>query len=203
MAKKAISNVMIIAALASMIGCQSPSVPQPEGSAKKIEHESAEACAKVQEFIGKYEKSDIHGKARTINEIYNGKAILVPFSYEYPWKGSKNYGKVTVGIEGRIGVYFKEGKKPVAEFELDNEPIPITFRNGRMYSGFMESQFLRVPKGYSVLITKSPIEGPGQLNDMLLGLRRYAKGNPDLKIDPKSIHTGVRDGLLRIGYAPR
>ena len=198
-----LSNAVLAGLLASMLGCDSPTAPPNQNSAPtKISDGTKESQlynSRLQELIAEYNSGDLEKKDKIINDLYGGRARLVPFSYKYHWKGSKEYGNVMVGIEGRIGVYYKDKarKKTLSEFELDNEPIGLTVcNNGIVCPSVFGKHNIKVPEGYSVLIVQNPIDNR-HIEPMLWALGQFGKKYPDLGIAPRGV-VSVREPLITL-----
>jgi len=182
--RRGISLSMLAAALAA---CDSQHISQDKPKEHIEQAEKREFLDKdLDAFVAKYNNGGIEEKDRIIHDLYHRHAGIVKFSYNYPWKGSESYGKVTVGIEGRIGVYYKENGKTVSEFELDNEAFNIGRYPDGIGLSFLDGKTLRVPQGYSVLRIERPLN-PAHIDPMLKALQQFAKEHPDLRIDPKSV----------------
>ncbi|MBI2101125.1 hypothetical protein HYT53_00770 [Candidatus Woesearchaeota archaeon] len=207
-AGKSIKNLALVGLLASILAAcgetktQHAQNPSPAKAASAQSPDPYED--KLRQLVDSYNNGSIDEKSRIINELYQGKAVLTPFGYTYPWKGNKNYGNVRVGIEGRIDVYYEEGRVTKSSFELDNEPIHVGVnRDGNVSPYIVSGKVLKVPQGHSVLhIARSGAPwNPEYTGEMLWALRRFGKENPELGISTQGI-SGVRNGLKVFGYKP-
>ena len=182
-------------AAALVVGCGQETKHQQPTPVKTATDEKA---AKVREFIEQYNAFGVAGKERIIQSLSREETRLVPFSYSYPYKSGRTYGDVYIGIEGRIGVYFRDHEGTAAEFELHNSSTPLRVEDGKIVAGWFEKESLDLPAGYSMLtVRKSP--SPKQATEMLWALRRFGKDYPEVGITPAG-RMAVQDGLISLGY---
>lgn len=181
------SGIVLSMLAAVLAACDGQPISQDKSKEQIGQAEKREFTDKdLDAFVAKYNNGSIDDKGKIIHGLYHGHASLAEFSYNYPWKGSKTYGKVTVGIEGRIGIYYKENGKTVSEFELDNEAFNVVRHPNGIGLSFLEGKTLRIPQGYSVVQVERPLN-PTHIDPMLKALQQFAKEHPDLKIDPASV----------------
>lgn len=204
MLKRTAASLITIGAIAGTLvtGCG-----KIDEEAKSVQHDSPKTARqdfvyvdKLSQFIDNYKAGDIDAKSKLVRKLYNGKAALVPVSYNSSWNEKRTYGNVVVeGIEGVVVVmYFdKPAPKPVTEsdwnserghaealsgFELDGRAMILRLNSLRR----VVPSYLRVggveldlPEGYS-LVTAREKTNPSQEREMAWALRLAQKQNSEL-----------------------